>query len=232
MSPLECLQWFETFKSTIWSQAKEPITVSVGFVWAAPNVPQRDVLQHCREAEQSAKRNGRDRIALRILFNDGKHLEWTCPWWLLEGNSEDKLAPETAPDIGILAAYRDRRDVQRDPQRPDQVPNWTHIYNDVAALEARHGFAGGIEVTLGLIEIYFGEACRQLLGDRAVWWNQYRDPANKKDPIFTGILGDADKSASSPEKAFNDWVINLAKVGFHITQPLKLTLPSTSLEAA
>ncbi|MEM9119715.1 MAG: type III-B CRISPR-associated protein Cas10/Cmr2 [Cyanobacteria bacterium P01_F01_bin.56] len=228
MSPLECLQWFETFKSTIWSQAKEPITVSVGFVWAAPNVPQRDVLQHCRESEQSAKRNGRDRIALRILFNDGKHLEWTCPWWLLEGNPGDELAPETAPETGILAAYRDRRQVQGH----DAQPNWTHLYNDVAALEARHGFAGGIEVALGLIEIYFGKAYRHLLSDRGIWWNQYHDLEDKKYPIFTGILGDADKSSPDPEKAFNDWVISLAKVGFHMTQPIKPVFPSVTLEAA
>ncbi|MGP1372030.1 MAG: Cas10/Cmr2 second palm domain-containing protein [Almyronema sp.] len=88
MTPLACIQdFFAGFKSEIWSQTHEPITVSVGFVWAAPNVPQRDVLQHCRKAEQAAKRTGRDRIACRILFNDGKHLEWTCPWWLLAGNS-------------------------------------------------------------------------------------------------------------------------------------------------
>jgi CRISPR-associated protein Cmr2 len=227
MSALECLQWFETFKSSIWSQTREPITVSVGFVWAAPNVPQRDVLQHCREAEQSAKRNGRDRLALRILFNDGKHLEWTCPWWLLEGNPDDELAPDTAPTTGILAAYCDRRNVQGH----ENAPNWTHIYTDVAALEARHGFAGGIEVALGLVKIYLGEDYRALLAHQDNWWNQYEDPINKKDPIFTGILGDVDHCSSHPEQAFNDWIISLAKVGFHMTQSRKTLLPSTTLEA-
>jgi CRISPR-associated protein Cmr2 len=76
----DCLQWLYKFPS-IWNNHRQPITVSVGFVWTAPNVPQRDVLQHCREAEKSAKQNGRDRIALRILFNSGTYLEWVCPWW-------------------------------------------------------------------------------------------------------------------------------------------------------
>jgi CRISPR-associated protein Cmr2 len=60
------------------------LTVSVGLVWAAPQIPQRNVLQHCRLAEQSAKSSGRDRLAIRILFNNGNHLEWCCPWWCLE----------------------------------------------------------------------------------------------------------------------------------------------------
>jgi CRISPR-associated protein Cmr2 len=243
MSPLECLQWFETFKSRVWQNAALwqdfrteepdqpdgtiPITVSVGFVWTAPNVPQRDVLQHCREAEQSAKGNGRDRIACRILFNDGKHLEWTCPWWLLEGNIRDPLGPDALPGAGILATYRDRRGVQGH----DAAPNWTHIYNDVATLEARHGFAEGADVALGLIRIYFGEDYYDLLSDRSHWWNQYEDPEAKKVPTFTGILGDEDRISSNPESAFNTWVINLAKVGFHITQPIK-SVPNLSLVEA
>ncbi|BAZ08050.1 hypothetical protein NIES3974_47190 [Calothrix sp. NIES-3974] len=35
------------------------------------------------KAEKSAKSNGRDRIAFRVLFNNGNYLEWVCPWWLL-----------------------------------------------------------------------------------------------------------------------------------------------------
>ena len=74
----ECLEWFFQFEQ-IWQTHKQGITVSIGFVWAAPNVPQRDVLQHCRETEKLAKNNGRDRLAIRILFNSGNHLDWHCP---------------------------------------------------------------------------------------------------------------------------------------------------------
>ena len=115
------------------------ITVSVGFVWAAPGVPQRDVLQHCREAEKSAKSQGRDRLTIRILFNGGNWMEWVCPWWFL-------------PDV--LKSYGDR----------SQGEKWTHIYNDVAMLEARHAFEGNqSEVALALFEVYFGSANRAAL---------------------------------------------------------------------
>lgn len=247
MTPLECVRWFETFKSRVWedggiwgsfqpqseaerNDGRVPITVSVGFVWAAPKVPQRDVLQHCREAEQSAKRNGRDRVAFRILFNDGKHLEWVCPWWLLEGNADDPLGPDALPDTGILAAYRDRNGVQG----YDKAPNWTHLYNDVAALEARHGFRGNTEVALGLVEIYFGEAFAQLLKDQTTWWNRYQKPETKEHPIFTGILGDAARFVQNREPPINSWIINLAKVGFHLTQtskPMLQAMPSLSANA-
>ncbi|WP_413167932.1 Cas10/Cmr2 second palm domain-containing protein [Capilliphycus salinus ALCB114379] len=91
ISPGECLQWFCKFKSQVWHQPeRKRITPSVGFVWAGPQVPQRDVLQHCHLAEKSAKRTGRDRIAFRILFNSGNHLEWVCPWWMLVGKNISK----------------------------------------------------------------------------------------------------------------------------------------------
>ncbi|NJN04874.1 MAG: CRISPR-associated protein [Leptolyngbyaceae cyanobacterium RM1_1_2] len=225
LTPIECIQdFFGRFKSQIWSETQEPITVSVGFVWVAPSVPQRDVLQHCREAEQSAKRAGRDRIACRILFNDGKHLEWTCPWWLLEGNAADELGPDTLPATGILGAYRDRQG-----QSYPHSPNWTHLYSDVTTLEARHGFGGGSDVARGLIQIYFGQQYAQLLANPALWWNQYQDPEGKTDPRLTGILGDREAFSGSPDDAFNTWVISLAKVGFHLSQTAR---PMSSVEAA
>jgi CRISPR-associated protein Cmr2 len=55
-------------------------TYSMGFVWAGHQVPQRDVLQHCREAEKRSKNLGRDRVTIRVVFNSGQKIEWTCPW--------------------------------------------------------------------------------------------------------------------------------------------------------
>ncbi|MGH8001365.1 MAG: Cas10/Cmr2 second palm domain-containing protein, partial [Brasilonema sp.] len=112
---VDCVNFFSRFKTDTWnegkvkSEEKKKITVSVGFVWTFPDIPQRDVLQHCREAEKSAKSNGRDRIAFRVLFNNGNYLEWVCPWWLLEA--------------GLLSSYRDR---DQNDSKPKQ--NWTHIY--------------------------------------------------------------------------------------------------------
>ncbi len=237
IQPHECLHWFSTFKSGVWENSdlarsseteseaslddSKPITVSVGFVWAAPKVPQRDVLQHCREAEKSAKGHGKDRIAFRILFNGGNHLEWDCPWWLLEGDFRglQRLDSLNTQDLsGLMPACND--------------PGWTHIYNDIAVLEARHAFHGPqIDVALGLIEVYFGRSYRQLLGHPSSWWNRDDEQGLR---LFSGILGDpkrymTDFSGSDTDwqdlnthefvlRDFNAWVINLAKVGFHLNR--------------
>ena len=198
LSPSECLEWFYSFKSgkstDIWEKHEQPITVSVGFVWAGHAVPQRDVLQHCREAEKSAKSNGRDRIALRILFNSGNYLEWVCPWGLLEP---------------ILTGYCDR----------DGGKNWTHIYNDVVILESRRAFSqrhAGHETAFALFKLYFDKENRINIDNPQLWWND-------KDKKHTGILGEQESyyrngqlSPRQVDCALNNWIINLAKVGFHL----------------
>ncbi|MEB3230487.1 MAG: type III-B CRISPR-associated protein Cas10/Cmr2 [Leptolyngbyaceae bacterium] len=255
IQPRDCLQWLSQFKSQVWDNSQwdkdypldpkdikvsdKPITVSVGFVWAAPNVPQRDVLQHARAAEQAAKWGGRDRLALRILFNGGNHLEWTCPWWLLEGDFSSLGAIGLDADgvlengIGLMNAYCDRH------HQSGQDIQWTHFYNDVAALESRHAFHSDITVALGLIEIYFGPDYRRLLAEPTTWWN-VNNPEEPWKREFSGILGDPSgydshyaDDADAPKRlqrlsqkqsvmqAFNRWVINLAKVGFHLHRPVK-----------
>nr|WP_290225450.1 type III-B CRISPR-associated protein Cas10/Cmr2 [Trichocoleus desertorum] len=256
----ECLDWFYNFQVDVWDRAigpqqgliveKKPITASVGFVWAAPNVPQREVLQHCREAEKSAKQKGRDRLALRVLFNSGNHLEWTCPWRFLP----------------ILQDYCDRT-----PHNGKDT--WAHIYNDVAILESRHAFQGrdatgkvvddGLEVALALFNVYFDkqnspqkslsywqatnkdefynlmaaglQACNQPDGWKQFFrwdglWNSEEiiDPTEPtKKRLKGGILGDRTfytqderldgvLDISKAKQAFTSWIINLAKVGFHL----------------
>jgi CRISPR-associated protein Cmr2 len=196
-----CVEQFSYFKSNIWHRGeKKPITVSVGFVLAGQGIPQRDVLQHCREAEKSAKTNGRDRLAFRILFNNGNYLEWVCPWWLLEQD--------------LLFNYRDREDNL-------ETPNWTHIYSDVAVLESRHAFNhDSTDIAIGLLDIYFPDML-QFFVDKDGKLNK-NNLFNDKD---SGVLGERsnfykDNSQEIDDnkinQAFNDWVINLAKVGFHL----------------
>ncbi|MGA9377279.1 MAG: type III-B CRISPR-associated protein Cas10/Cmr2 [Phormidium sp.] len=220
ISPQVCLQWFYNFKSEIWQKPQpKKISASVGFVWAGPQVPQRDVLQHCHKTEQSAKKTGRDRIAFRILFNSGNHIEWVCPWWLLDEGEFAKVSIK--PENNLIESYRDR----------SQGKNWTHFYQDVATLKSRHAFSNDqIDIALALIEIYFGQNWQKIISDRNYWWNQY-DADDMQ--TFTGILGDpkqfnphyqekpefreALNAASKVKEAFNDWVVNLAKVGFYLT---------------
>ncbi|MBW4619366.1 MAG: CRISPR-associated protein Cas10 [Cyanosarcina radialis HA8281-LM2] len=204
LKPKYCVNQFSKFKSEIWNRPEEnpkPITASVGFVWAAPGIPQRDVLQHCREAEKSAKNNGRDRIAFRVLFNNGNYLEWVCPWWLLEQ--------------GLLSSYSDREGKQ----------NWTHIYNDVAVLESRHAFDDkSNDVALALLEIYFSKPIVDIFEEKSNWLHS---EGADLTVVRAGILGDRKSyyqddteeiDCTKVTKALNDWIINLAKVGFHLCQ--------------
>ncbi len=227
-----CVKHFSKFKSKVWDvlppnqDNKEseltttPITVSVGFVWASPSVPQRDVLQNCREAEKSAKRNGRDRIAFRILFSNGNYLEWVCPWWLLEKKKEEE---EEEKALDLLSKYKDR----------DGGANWTHIYQDIAILESRHAFnSDSTDVSFGLLDIYFGKDVVNIFRKEANWWNSdetLKDTVNEqnKTRLKGGILGDKqyynhensnEKDNIKVNNALNNWVINLAKVGFHLCQ--------------
>jgi CRISPR-associated protein Cmr2 len=234
ISALDCLELFYTFKSGIWQKPQpKKISASVGFVWAGNQVPQRDVLQHCHLAESSAKSTGRDRIAFRILFNSGNYLEWVCPWWLLDDSDRREFAKKNMPILSqpsqnLIESYQDR----------DKGENWTHFYQDVAILESRHAFRDkSIDIALGLIEIYFGDKSlgtsnnpwKEILANRDIWWNCYENELQ----TFTGILGDPKRfnpeykdtpefrnelnNSPNVKEAFNNWVINLAKVGFYLT---------------
>jgi len=120
------------------------MSFSVGFVWAGHSVPQRDVLQHCREAEKRAKSLGRDRVTIRVLFNSGQYVQWTCPWDYLD----------------ILTKYRDRNGkTWGDPKL-----NWTHLYSDWATLKARHAIpikdrSDQVDdrIALKIFELYFDD---------------------------------------------------------------------------
>lgn len=138
-------QWAELQKQ-IKEELELDFTYSVGFVWAGYQVPQRDILQHCREAEKRAKSLGRDRVTIRVVFNSGQFVQWTCPWDYLD----------------ILIKYRDR-----DGKSWGQKPNWTHIYNDWAQLKARHAIelkdtttTVNEDIALAVFNLYFDDLSR------------------------------------------------------------------------
>jgi len=116
------------------------VSLSVGFVWAGHSVPQRDVLQHCREAEKLAKNLGRDRVTIRVVFNNGQFVQWTTPWEYLEW----------------LKDYQDR----------EGGANWSHVYGDLAQLKARHAISpkNAVErnqdsgIALALLDLYFSQS--------------------------------------------------------------------------
>jgi CRISPR-associated protein Cmr2 len=197
--PLQLSECFDRFWyrfPEIWQQHQQPkLMVSIGFVWADPKIPQRDVLQHCRLAEKSAKSAGRDRLAIRILFNNGNHLEWCCPWRCLEQ---------------ILSSYRDR----------DKGKNWTHFHDDIAKLNSRHSInSKSCEIAIAMFEIYFGADTWNEISQNL--WNDEK-PEDEKINYFSvehdlaGILGKRPNSPTAANERLNDWIVALSKVGFHI----------------
>ena len=132
----ESFTWLKQFKKQ-WQTHGQKINVSMGFVWAAHRVPQRDILQHCREAEKLAKQIGRDRLTMRVIFNSGQYVQWDCPWACL----------------GLLDRYSAR----------DGSQNWTHLYKDWAHLKSRHSIrfqtVGNCSVdrtlAISLLDFYF-----------------------------------------------------------------------------
>lgn len=143
---IEAINWLTDLREE-WESHNLGITLSVGFVWAGHSVPQRDVLQHCREAEKRAKNLGRDRVTIRIVFNNGQFVEWTTPWKYL----------------AWLGDYCDRND------RTGKDANWSHIYSDLAQLKARHAIPPRTaqnpndSIALHLFGLYFGNDKQEVL---------------------------------------------------------------------
>lgn len=128
-------RWLQTFHGDIWPEHhQQGLTSSMGLAWSRGQVPQREALAQVREAENAAKRAGRNRFALRLLFSGGQHLQWICPWEL--------LGP-------VLSAYRDRE------QRGGSQALWRHLSDDLEWLAARGGLTH--RVAENLWQVYFGD---------------------------------------------------------------------------
>jgi CRISPR-associated protein Cmr2 len=185
ISPFTAYEWLLTLKKK-WEEHKQDINVSVGFVWVAGSVPQRDVLQHCREAEKVAKSLGRDRVTIRVVFNSGQYVQWTCPWDYLD----------------VLNKYQDR----------DKQSNWSHIYQDLAHLESRRVFdienkddATIVKKTaLEFFDLYFPGEGQKLITDS-------RNELSKKLVGFSD-----DSSQMEKSQAIIDWITDLVKIGWHL----------------
>ena len=139
----QALEWLRGLNQQ-WKTPDRDVNVSVGFVWAGHSVPQRDVLQHCREAEKRSKSLGRDRVTIRVVFNSGQYVQWTCPWAHLK----------------ILDRYKDRVGGK----------NWAHLYNDWAHLKSRHAIRFreinnnriDRDLPLAMLDLYFDELGQEI----------------------------------------------------------------------
>ncbi|MFN8749872.1 MAG: Cas10/Cmr2 second palm domain-containing protein [Pseudanabaena sp.] len=127
------------------------IKLSLGFVWAGHSVPQRDVLQHCREAEKLAKNLGRDRVTIRVVFNNGQYVQWTTPWECLEWLKDYK-------DRDGKKAYCKNKTTDK---LEWQKANWNHVYSDLGQLKARHAIPPATaenpkdDIAIELLSLYF-----------------------------------------------------------------------------
>ncbi|NER26167.1 MAG: CRISPR-associated protein Cmr2 [Symploca sp. SIO1C4] len=199
VKPIEALQWLLTIENhwvnlqnNIKQELNLDFTFSVGFVWAGHQVPQRDILQHCREAEKRAKSLGRNRVTIRVVFNSGQYVQWTCPWDYLH----------------VLKNYRDR-----DGKTWGEDPNWNHIYNDWAQLKARHAIrlkekSDNVDdrIALALFDLYFSDKSSR---------------TDKLKPINKDYLTDSENSQhiirkDSSSVEFIEWIDGLINIGWQL----------------
>jgi CRISPR-associated protein Cmr2 len=178
---------------------QQDLTVSMGLVWADAKVPQREALQHARDAEASAKVRGKDRFALRLLYANGNHLEWTCPWeWLSL----------------ILTSYRDREG------RQGPGAKWRHLAEDLLWLQSRQAIAAasGVENSRQAEAPVDRTTAGYLTTAQALWAAYFprlelppqpqRQPSNPEDdPPFRA-------SQDQPEngRRFDEWLLDLGCV--------------------
>lgn len=203
-------KWLGAFPK-VWAQCgQKDLTVSMGLVWADTQVPQREALQHAREAEASAKARGKNRFALRLLYANGNHLEWTCPWaWL---------------DL-IRTHYNDREGRTMERSRDGRPPSWRHLAEDLEWLRSRQaigvttnskpanalGESATLATALALWEAYFPgcelpeEPMKQQAGGNEPALKQQKEEAEA--PSFRASL-------QIPEKGrrFDQWLFDLGRV--------------------
>ena len=186
--------WLRIYQE-LWAQAspsdpddpdgKPQLTVSMGLVWADRSVPQREALQHAREAEASAKARGKNRFALRLVYANGNALEWTCPWSWLEP---------------IRSHYTDREGRSLEKSRDGKPPNWRHLAEDLQWLQSRQAitYLPDDDAARAAAE----QSCVRTA--RALW-----------DAYFPGCrLPDEPVAENLPEKGrrFDQWLWDLGRV--------------------
>jgi CRISPR-associated protein Cmr2 len=189
--------WLQTldqqWKTGKTEEINQRVTLSLGFVWAAHSIPQRDVLQHCREAEQRSKKLGRDRLTIRVLFNNGQYVQWTTKWKYLN----------------TLNHYRDR----------DGGKNWGHIYSDFARLKARHAFGLGY---LDNPRSHSDGADLEILDNLStllqffdLYFSGYKEILEKEDDQIVSLPKDA--PSKDYARAIIRWIDELIAIGWHLS---------------
>jgi CRISPR-associated protein Cmr2 len=200
VTPIEAWNWLRTLpeewkelQTELKAELEIDMTYSVGFVWAGHQVPQRDILQHCREAEKRSKSLGRDRVTIRVVFNSGQYVQWTCPWDYLD----------------ILTKYRDRDHINtKEETKKDLKENWNHIYNDWATLKSRHAVRLqemekeqiNKSIALSIFDLYFDDAGKIFEEER----------------LWDKLTGD------NTNQAIVNWINDLIQVGWQLCRNSEL----------
>ena len=193
--------WLEEYQG-LWASACEQdesgrprLTVSMGLVWADTQVPQREALQHAREAEASAKRSGKNRFALRLLYANGNHLEWTCPWaWLKP----------------IRSHYTDREGRSLKNSRDGKLPNWRHLAEDLQWLQSRQAIAYLPDNTTA--QAAAAPSC--LATAKSLWHAYFPTCTLPEEPPSDADTASFRASFCSPEQGrrFDEWFCDLGRV--------------------
>lgn len=192
-----------------WEEHGRDINVSVGFVWVAGSVPQRDILQHCRQAQKTAKNLNRDRVTIRVVFNSGQYVEWTCPWDYLH----------------ILTSYQDRNgntyaEWERRDRDSKYEPNWTHVFSDLTQLKARHAFGLAENRHRKNIDANTVNGSKIIYNRQDFWkffniyFPNWKETLRKHEALIVGANNDA--SSAQRASLMIDWIEDLITIGWYL----------------
>ena len=100
------------------------MSFSLGLVIAQRRIPQSLWHRGLNEAYKKAKKQGRDRVCVKVLFNSGQSLEWVCPWSLWHLLME--LEPNATDSTNLnrwekLLSYLDSTRIDQEHRSPRQV---------------------------------------------------------------------------------------------------------------
>ncbi len=89
------------YQDKIYPVPGKKMSFSLGVVIAQRRIPQSLWHRGLTESYKQAKKQGRDRLCVRVLFNSGQSLEWVCPWslWHLLMTVEPQTTDKTELNV-------------------------------------------------------------------------------------------------------------------------------------
>jgi hypothetical protein len=158
------------YKNSIYPVPGQRMTFSLGVVIAQRRIPQSLWHRNLNEAYKAAKKAGRDRVCVRVLFNSNQTLDWICPWplWDLLMNL-DPLAPP------------DTKKKTPDTQEKTALNRWEKLLGYMESVRLKQPNLRTVETALEILWQGVG---------LNLTWEQVRTPVNRDIEFRNHVLTD------------------------------------------